>query len=173
MLSDEAIAEARDRQWVVQAACSKPSNAVWFPGQHQAKNGQVTEAKRICNEECPVREQCLVFALLNDARDAGGIYGGLSSKERARLRNRMRSDGTMVEYRVCVECHKPFKADTMYVKRASRCSDKCKLARARRSDAKRKRSGWRSLVKRRVNQGLPLTDAQKRVAEDMGLTLRP
>lgn len=42
------------------------------------------EAKKIC-ESCEVRSECLQYALENDERF--GIWGGLSERERRRLRN--------------------------------------------------------------------------------------
>jgi WhiB family redox-sensing transcriptional regulator len=39
-------------------------------------------AKKIC-AQCPVIEQCLAYALANPVR---GVYGGLTKKERNRLK---------------------------------------------------------------------------------------
>ncbi|MGX9214329.1 WhiB family transcriptional regulator [Mycobacteroides abscessus] len=47
---------------------------------------QYQYAKKICRS-CPVRVECLTYAIVNDERD--GIYGGLGPRERAKImRNR-------------------------------------------------------------------------------------
>ena len=48
-----------------------------------AQSGRTREAKRICTG-CPVRDECLEYALANDERF--GIWGGLSERERRRLK---------------------------------------------------------------------------------------
>ncbi|MDU5308733.1 MAG: WhiB family transcriptional regulator, partial [Varibaculum cambriense] len=47
------------------------------------KGGSTREAKAVC-ELCEVRDECLSYALENDERF--GIWGGLSERERRRLR---------------------------------------------------------------------------------------
>ena len=47
------------------------------------KGGTTTPAKQICRL-CPVREACLEYALEQDERF--GVWGGLSERERRRLR---------------------------------------------------------------------------------------
>ena len=47
------------------------------------KGGSTREAKAVC-QSCEVRQQCLEYALANDERF--GIWGGLSERERRRLR---------------------------------------------------------------------------------------
>ena len=50
------------------------------------KGGSTREAKRVCSV-CEVRAECLDFALTNDERF--GIWGGLSERERRRLKKRV------------------------------------------------------------------------------------
>jgi WhiB family transcriptional regulator, redox-sensing transcriptional regulator len=50
------------------------------------KGGSTREAKRVCTT-CPVRAECLEYALGNDERF--GIWGGLSERERRRLKRRV------------------------------------------------------------------------------------
>jgi WhiB family redox-sensing transcriptional regulator len=52
---------------------------VFFP----EKGGSTREAKRICGE-CPVRAECLEYALEEDERF--GIWGGMSERERRKLK---------------------------------------------------------------------------------------
>ncbi|MGY1690748.1 WhiB family transcriptional regulator [Geodermatophilus sp. SYSU D00697] len=61
------------------ALCAETDPEAFFP----EKGGSTREAKRVC-AGCPVRSQCLEFALANDERF--GIWGGLSERERRRLR---------------------------------------------------------------------------------------
>jgi WhiB family redox-sensing transcriptional regulator len=49
------------------------------------KGGSTRAAKRIC-QTCTVQTECLEYALANDERF--GIWGGLSERERRRLKRR-------------------------------------------------------------------------------------
>ena len=61
--------------WTVDAACAGADPSVFFPEHGRA----ATQAKQIC-AGCPVRADCLDFALASHERF--GIYGGLTEKER-------------------------------------------------------------------------------------------
>jgi WhiB family redox-sensing transcriptional regulator len=50
------------------------------------KGGSTREAKRICSR-CDVKGECLEYALGHDERF--GIWGGLSERERRRLKRRV------------------------------------------------------------------------------------
>lgn len=65
--------------WQAQALCAQTDPEAFFP----EKGGSTREAKRVCLD-CEVRNECLEFALANDERF--GIWGGLSERERRRLR---------------------------------------------------------------------------------------
>ena len=65
--------------WQEQALCAQTDPEAFFP----EKGGSTREAKRICSG-CEVRAECLEYALANDERF--GIWGGLSERERRRLR---------------------------------------------------------------------------------------
>lgn len=67
--------------WQADALCAQTDPEAFFP----EKGGSTREAKRIC-ESCEVREECLEYALENDERF--GIWGGLSERERRKLRKR-------------------------------------------------------------------------------------
>ncbi len=77
-LSD-LLAVEQDLGWMEQAKCLDADPETFFP----EKGGSTREAKRICNA-CDVREECLEYALANDERF--GIWGGLSERERRRLK---------------------------------------------------------------------------------------
>ena len=67
--------------WQADALCAETDPEAFFP----EKGGSTRDAKRIC-DSCEVRQQCLEYALQNDERF--GIWGGLSERERRKLRKR-------------------------------------------------------------------------------------
>ncbi len=67
--------------WQVDALCAQTDPEAFFP----EKGGSTRDAKRVCSS-CEVRSECLEYALQNDERF--GIWGGLSERERRRLRRR-------------------------------------------------------------------------------------
>jgi WhiB family redox-sensing transcriptional regulator len=84
-LADLLLPDA-DGEWWAGASCAQVGGDVFFP----EKGGNPAAAKRIC-QSCPVRDAavfgqpaCLEYALAHDERF--GIWGGLSERERRRLR---------------------------------------------------------------------------------------
>ncbi|HRN30012.1 MAG TPA: WhiB family transcriptional regulator [Terrimesophilobacter sp.] len=67
--------------WQSDALCAQTDPEAFFP----EKGGSTRDAKRIC-ASCEVKAQCLEYALQNDERF--GIWGGLSERERRKLRKR-------------------------------------------------------------------------------------
>ncbi|GAA4485256.1 WhiB family transcriptional regulator [Microbacterium panaciterrae] len=67
--------------WQSQALCAQTDPEAFFP----EKGGSTRDAKRICTT-CDVRGECLEYALNNDERF--GIWGGLSERERRKLKRR-------------------------------------------------------------------------------------
>ena len=65
--------------WQADSLCAQTDPEAFFP----EKGGSTREAKKICTS-CEVRSQCLEYALQNDERF--GIWGGLSERERRKLR---------------------------------------------------------------------------------------
>jgi WhiB family redox-sensing transcriptional regulator len=76
-----ALAEedGEEPDWQERALCAQTDPEAFFP----EKGGSTREAKRICSG-CEVRAECLEYALAHDERF--GIWGGLSERERRRLR---------------------------------------------------------------------------------------
>ncbi len=68
--------------WKDRALCAETDPEAFFP----EKGGSTREAKKVC-VSCEVRAECLDFALGNDERF--GIWGGLSERERRRLKKRV------------------------------------------------------------------------------------
>jgi WhiB family redox-sensing transcriptional regulator len=72
--------------WRHRALCRDEDPELFFPvGNSGPALLQIAEAKTVC-ERCPVREQCLEFALAT-GQDAG-VWGGLSEDERRSLKRR-------------------------------------------------------------------------------------
>jgi len=65
--------------WISRAACANEPTDLFFP-----EDGEGTElAKAICGG-CPVRAECIGYAVAIPSLD--GIWGGLTERERERLR---------------------------------------------------------------------------------------
>ena len=73
--------------WQALAACRTADVNIdaFFP----SRGERIDEAKRIC-ATCPVREECLEYALVNFITH--GIWGGTSERERRSLRRQQRID---------------------------------------------------------------------------------
>jgi len=68
--------------WQERALCAQTDPEAFFP----EKGGSTREAKKVCTG-CDVRSECLEYALANDERF--GIWGGLSERERRKLKRRV------------------------------------------------------------------------------------
>ena len=73
--------EGTQLSWQTDALCAQTDPEAFFP----EKGGSTRDAKKICTS-CEVRTECLEYALKNDERF--GIWGGLSERERRKLRRR-------------------------------------------------------------------------------------
>jgi WhiB family redox-sensing transcriptional regulator len=67
--------------WQERSLCAQTDPEAFFP----EKGGSTREAKKVC-VGCDVRAECLEYALANDERF--GIWGGLSERERRKLKKR-------------------------------------------------------------------------------------
>lgn len=70
---------APDEDWTKRALCPQTDPEAFYP----ERGGSTREAKKICLG-CEVQKECLDWALANDERF--GIWGGLSERERRRLK---------------------------------------------------------------------------------------
>lgn len=68
-----------DRGWQSQANCLGVDPDLFFP----ERGASTREAKTVCRA-CVVRSECLEYALINGEKF--GIWGGLSERERRRIR---------------------------------------------------------------------------------------
>jgi WhiB family redox-sensing transcriptional regulator len=73
--------DAEEQGWQDRALCAQTDPEAFFP----EKGGSTREAKKVCLT-CEVRDDCLESALMNDERF--GIWGGLSERERRKLKKR-------------------------------------------------------------------------------------
>ena len=69
-------------EWMTEAACAGADLDLFFPNQGNSNNA---EALAYCHR-CPVRTQCLEYALGYADRDLPGIWGGLNENQRNKLR---------------------------------------------------------------------------------------
>jgi WhiB family redox-sensing transcriptional regulator len=87
VLTSPPDADIERLDWQERALCAQTDPEAFFP----EKGGSTREAKVVCSG-CDVRAECLDYALAHDERF--GIWGGLSERERRRLR---RGEVTVVE----------------------------------------------------------------------------
>lgn len=75
--------------WRARAACQNVDPDLFFPvGTGAPALIQAEEAKEICRR-CPVRKECLRWAM-DDSRQVAGVWGGLREDERQSLKRRSR-----------------------------------------------------------------------------------
>ena len=79
-----ALQDQAPPSWRQDAACRDFPTDLFFPIGHGPRaQAQASQAKMICNE-CPVRVECLDYALTTNAQF--GVFGGMSEDERRRVR---------------------------------------------------------------------------------------
>lgn len=70
-------------EWMADGLCAQVDPELFFP----EKGDQAREAKRLC-AGCDVRAECLAHALAH--REAHGVWGGCSERERRRMHRPVR-----------------------------------------------------------------------------------
>src|SRR5882762_7953430 len=68
-----------DVEWMAKARCLGMDPSLFFP--HENDSPESEQAKDVC-KRCPVRQECLEFAIKN--HENYGIWGGLTEMERRR-----------------------------------------------------------------------------------------
>lgn len=86
--------------WMARGTCHQTDPELFFP----EKGGSTREAKKICTA-CPVQAECLDYALDNDERF--GIWGGLSERERRKVKRAMQDAAGQVRV-ACPRCSQDF-----------------------------------------------------------------
>ena len=91
--------------WRPMAACRAEPTGLFFPD----TEAQAGPAKAVC-EGCPVRAECLDFAMATRQED--GVWGGLTGMERRRLRKKPKAKPAPPRTRTqrCVWCRESFGA---------------------------------------------------------------
>ncbi|WP_280381432.1 WhiB family transcriptional regulator [Nocardia wallacei] len=81
-------ADLQDQEdWQDRAVCAQTDPDAFYP----EKGGSTADAKKVCMR-CPVRVECLRYALDHDERF--GIWGGTSERERRRIKHAAAAGGT-------------------------------------------------------------------------------
>lgn len=130
----EATAVAYDwspepESWREQAACSGAPLDVFFPP--PSGPGQYDAARVICSG-CPVKSDCLDDALTHGfAWRDDGFRGGMTPRERDRLRGRLRA----TKQRFCRRCGSRFAAHRVALYCSEDCRNDVRAERMRRSRA--------------------------------------
>lgn len=73
----------RQQMWMLTALCRDAPPGAFFPSDGVG----VDKARKVC-EKCPVRSECLEYALVY--RIDHGVWGGASERERRRILRRRR-----------------------------------------------------------------------------------
>lgn len=108
--------------WRERAACRMVGNEIFFGTQNES---DYAVARKLCGS-CPVRTQCLDFALRCEPVVHGhriGFWAGMLPKERSRMA------ASLGRLRVCSECYTPFSTRTS---NALVCSPTCRRHRINR-----------------------------------------
>lgn len=72
-----------DEPWMDDGACTQAMNPdAWFPPRPNALPPETVLAIKVCLNRCPVRDQCLRYAL---AHHVHGVWGGTTEAQRAHL----------------------------------------------------------------------------------------
>lgn len=83
-----SLGASPEGDWRADSRCADEPPDDFFPiGHGPAAMRQAERAKRVC-ADCPVRRQCLSWALASDIRE--GVFGGLDEDERRDLVARRR-----------------------------------------------------------------------------------
>ena len=83
------------QKWKLQAKCRGLNTEMFFPEKGGDIKGKIEAAKAVC-AECPVRTDCLDYAIgfiTGNFISLPGIYGGLTEMERRRLWRITRQQG--------------------------------------------------------------------------------
>lgn len=78
------ILRYQEFDWMELARCKGTHTDLFFPDVATASSAVYRNAKEVC-QECPVRQDCLQFAVENGIRE--GMWGGRSPNERRGLRD--------------------------------------------------------------------------------------
>lgn len=69
-------------EWKQHGSCRELDPELWYPERADGTRGDTRAAKQTCGW-CPVRLECLVYAL--ERREPYGIWGGMTAPERRKI----------------------------------------------------------------------------------------
>lgn len=141
--------------WQPLASCSDPElakDANWFPDQHHARDHATEKAMSVCSS-CPVRVECLMFSLLMDRHKDRGIFGGMSPRQRNKLRGSLARAGLPIAMRLCAVCGRRFAATPTTPREKVCCSPACSSVRRRRTE---NQTRWERGYRARLEGVVPL-----------------
>lgn len=90
------VPEGDSGDWRQRAACRQSDPDLFFPIGDTGPAVQHAEAAKAVCRQCPVRVDCLEYALTSN-QDAG-VWGGVTEEERRKLRRQRRSSGQLARY---------------------------------------------------------------------------
>ncbi len=93
------IEREEDESWKADGACSGLPTIWWYQNVKEP-NEPERRARKIC-EGCPVRRECLEYALRNREKD--GVWGGLNTDDRDAEVRKIRRHHGPVPYEQIVE----------------------------------------------------------------------
>ena len=115
--------------WTTDALCAQTDGDWWYP----ELGSPARAAKTICRA-CPVTAECLDYALTH--HEAYGIWGGLTERQRRRLRHGRQPDQSPG---LCVDCDRPLPPSAP--SNRLRCDD-CRREHRRRGNNESHRRRW-------------------------------
>ena len=83
---DHEIRQFEETEWMKDALCKGMTN-IFFAGRGENKK---TEMAMLICKKCPVKEQCLDYAIRN--REVIGVWGGYSERKRRIMRRNIRNE---------------------------------------------------------------------------------
>ena len=75
---------SRSTEWMEEAKCRDASSDVFFKEHAGDQRNAYTRAKELC-EVCPVRSECLEWALADRSSIDFGVFGGTTPRERRKI----------------------------------------------------------------------------------------
>lgn len=99
--------------WMDNALCAQIDTEIFFP----EKGGSVRIAKSICGR-CEVASECLQYALDNAERF--GIWGGLTERERRKLKHSASGIDVEILDEPCIDCGITLIASRTYLNKSKR-----------------------------------------------------
>ena len=81
---DDLSAAAQNENWRDRAACYGLDPELFYPDQGPTAGETVRQAKKVCWNDCPVRQECEDYGVEHELRY--GVFGGWTVRERRALR---------------------------------------------------------------------------------------